>query len=73
MITFGEWLLQEERNLVDPHVLDGYERLFQQQLEALIQRTRDPELRQAFERMRSCPVQNRNGRCSRFVDYLLGA
>jgi len=73
MIAFGEWLLQEERSLVDPHVLDGYERLFQQQLEALIQRTRDPELRQEFERMRSCPVQDRNGRCSRFIDYLLGA
>ena len=23
--------------------------------------------------MRFCPVQDRNGRCSRFVDYMLGA
>ena len=73
MVTFGEWLLQEERNLVDPYVLDAYEREFQRQLEALIQRTRDPALRQAFEAMRVCPVQDRNGRCSRFVDYMLGA
>ena len=64
-MSFGDWLLEEERSLVDPHVLDGYERLFQQQLEALIQRTRDPALRQAFEKMRFCPVQDRNGRCCR--------
>ena len=62
----------EERNLVDPHVLDSYERLFQQQLEALIQRTRDPALRQAFEHMRFCPVQTGQGRCCRFIDYILG-
>ena len=36
-------------------------------------RTRDPALRQEFERMRFCPIQDRNGRCSRFVDYMLGA
>ena len=66
-------LLQEERSLVDPHVLDGYERAFQQQLEALIGRTKDPALRQAFEQMRDCPVQDRNGRCCRFSDYVVGA
>ena len=73
MVTFSDWLLQEERSLVDPHVLDGYERAFQQQLEALIGRTKDPALRQEFERMRFCPVQDRNGRCTRFVDYIVGA
>ena len=73
MVSFSEWLLQEVRSLIDPHVLDSYEAAFQQQLEALIQRTRDPALRQEFERMRVCPVQDRNGRCSRFVDYMLGA
>jgi hypothetical protein len=73
MVTFSDWLFQEERNLVDPHVLDSYERAFHEQLEALIQRTKDPALRQEFERMRACPVQDRNGRCSRFVDYVLGA
>jgi len=73
MVTFSEWLLQEVRSLIDPHVLDSYEAAFQQQLEALIGRTRDPALRQEFERMRFCPIQDRNGRCSRFVDYMLGA
>ena len=48
-------------------------RAFQQGLEALIQRTRDPELRRTFEGMRRCPVRGRNGRCSRFTDYILGA
>jgi hypothetical protein len=42
-------------------------------LEALIRRTRDPELRRAFEGMRSCPVRGRDGRCNRFTDYILGA
>ena len=42
MITFGEWLFQEVRSLIDPYVLDSYERAFMQQLEALIGRTRDP-------------------------------
>ena len=73
MVPFSEWLLQEVRSLIDPHVLDSYERAFQQQLEGLIQRTRDPALRQEFEKMRFCPVQDRNGRCSRFSDYILGA
>lgn len=63
MITFGEWLLQEERSLVDPHVLDTYERAFQQQLEGLIRRTRDPALQQEFEKMRTF----------RFASYILGA
>jgi hypothetical protein len=73
MVSFSEWLLEEVRSLIDPHVLDSYEAAFQQQLEALIGRTRDPALRQEFERMRFCPIQDRNGRCSRFVDYMLGA
>ena len=73
MVSFSEWLFHEVRSLIDPHVLDSYERAFQQQLEALIGRTRDPALRQEFERMRFCPVQDRSGRCSRFVDYMLGA
>ena len=71
-ISFGDWLL-EERSLLDPYILDQYERAFQQQLEALIGRTRDPALRQAFEQMRDCPIQDRNGRCCRFSDYIVGA
>ena len=70
---FAEWLFLVERSLVDPEVLDSYERAFQHGLEALIRRTQDPELRQTFEGMRSCPVQGRDGRCSRFTDYILGA
>jgi hypothetical protein len=70
---FREWLLLVERSLVDPGVLDSYERAFQQGLEALIQRTQDPDLRRTFEGMRRCPVQGRDKRCSRFVDYVLGA
>ena len=70
---FAEWLVLVERSLVDPEVLDGYERAFQQGLEGLICRTRDPELRRTFEGMRSCPVRTTGGGCSRFVDYILGA
>ena len=70
---FREWLLLVERTLVDPAVLDSYERAFQGGLESLIGRTRDPELRQTFEGMRQCPVRGRDGRCNRFTDYILGA
>ncbi len=54
-------------------MLESYERAFGQGLESLIRRTRDPELRRTFEGMRSCPVRGRDGRCNRFVDYILGA
>jgi hypothetical protein len=60
---FAEWLLLVERSLVDPEVLDSYERAFQGGLEALIRRTRDPELRRAFEGMRHF----------RFAKYVVGA
>ncbi len=62
MVTFWEWLLQE-RTLVDPSVVESYERAFQQGLEGLIARTTDPELRRAFEAMRSF----------RFASYILGS
>ena len=70
---FAEWLFLVERSLVDPEVLDSYKRAFQHGLEALIQRTQDPELRQTVENMRRCPVRGKDGRCSRFADYILGA
>ena len=70
---FREWLLLVECSLVDPAVLDSYEQAFQQGLEALIQRTHDPELRRTFEGMRRCPVRNTTGGCNRFTDYILGA
>jgi hypothetical protein len=73
MSGFAEWLILVERSLVDAEVLDSYEQAFQQGLESLIQRTRDPELRRTFEDMRQCPVRGKTGRCSRFTDYILGA
>jgi hypothetical protein len=73
MWRFSEWLLAEERSLVDPSVLDSYEQAFQQKLEELIQRTKAPDLRQAFEDMRRCPIKSMDGRCSRFVDYVVSA
>jgi hypothetical protein len=73
MWRFSEWLLAEERSLVDPSVLDTYERAFQQNLEELIGRTMAPDLRQAFEDMRDCPIKNMAGKCSRFTDYIVSA
>lgn len=73
MVSFAEWLWCEERNLVDPGVLATYEQAFQDGLESLIRRTQDPELRAAFETMRSCPIRDRRGGCTRFADYILGA
>ena len=69
---FAAWLLLQESTLVDPAVLDSYEREFHRQLESLIGRTGDPELRRTFEGMRRCPVRCGTG-CSRFIDYILGA
>jgi hypothetical protein len=73
MWRFSDWLLVEERSLIDARVLDSYEQAFQQRLEDLIRRTKAPDLRRAFEEMRTCPVKNMAGRCSRFVDYIVAA
>jgi hypothetical protein len=73
MWRFAEWLLAEERSLVDSSVLNSYEQVFQQRLEGLIQRTKNPALRRAFEEMRQCPIKSMDGRCSRFVDYIVAA
>ena len=73
MVAFREWLLLSEVSLIDPSVLNSYEQAFQQKLEELIQRTQNPELRRAFEAMRTCPIKSMNGRCSRFIDYIVGA
>ncbi len=63
MVGFAQWLVLQERTLVDPAVIDSYDHAFQQGLEGLIQRTRDPELRQAFEAMRQF----------RFAAYIIGS
>jgi hypothetical protein len=73
MWRFAEWLLAEERSLVDPSVLNSYEQAFHQRLEDLIHRTKAPDLRRAFEEMRQCPIKSMDGRCSRFVDYITAA
>ena len=72
MVAFREWLFLTEHELIDRAVLQGYERAFQQGLEGLIQRTRDPVLRSTFEQMRSCPIKTSSG-CVRFTDYIVGA
>lgn len=63
MVAFREWFFLQERSLVDPAVVASYERAFQQGLEGLIARTRDPALRQAFSAMRSFG----------FAAYILGS
>lgn len=63
MVAFSEWFFLQERSLVDAGVLASYERAFQQGLEALIARTRDPALRQAFSAMRAF----------RFANYIVGS
>ena len=72
MVAFAEWLIQEERQIVDRAVVQGYDRAFQSGLEGLIRRTKDPVLRTTFEQMRSCPIKTSSG-CTGFTDYLLGA
>ena len=46
---------------------------FSNSLRGLSERTKNPALRQEFEKMRTCPVRDGQGRCSRFVDYVVGA
>jgi len=63
MVSFANWLRLDERSLVDPSVLESYERAFRKGLETLIQRTHDPQLRRAFEALRQF----------RFAAYIFGA
>ena len=70
---FREWLLIKETAAVDPAVLQSYENAFQQELQRLIHRTRDPELRLAFSDMETCPVKDQRGRCHRFTDYIISS
>ena len=73
MVAFREWLLQEERQTVDPSVLRQFERTFEAELEQLILRSsNNPPLRQALESMRDCPIRTARG-CTTFTDYALGA
>jgi hypothetical protein len=73
MMTFLEWLLVEERELVPASVLQTYERAFKQALERLLQRTQNPVLRQKFTAMLKCPIVDSRGHCRSFTDYIIGA
>ncbi|MGA2257118.1 MAG: hypothetical protein ABSG53_20895, partial [Thermoguttaceae bacterium] len=73
MVAFQDWLFSEEKQAVDPAVLDSYEQACQAELEDLIRRTRNPALRKALESMRLCPVKNKSGHCTSWTDYAVGA
>ena len=71
--SFKTWLWTEERQSVDPHTLQSFERTFKDELERLIQRCQgNPALQQTLEPMRDCPVKTASG-CTRWTDYALGA
>ena len=73
MEAFRQWLIQEERQALDPVVVQSYDRAFQAELEKLIQRARsNGTLRQSLESMRQCPVRTANG-CTGWTDYIIGA
>jgi hypothetical protein len=55
------------------HCLQGYEVEFRRSLEQLIQRTKDPGLRDKFRDMLDCPVRDRQGGCRGFAEYILAA
>ena len=74
---FWGWLSQKKelnearQPFVAPSVLQGYENEFRRHLEQLIQRTDDPQLRQQFSHMLDCPIQDRQGNCRDFSEYIL--
>jgi hypothetical protein len=72
MVAFREWLILQERTLVDPAVLASYEGEFQRQLDNLIQKSPDP-LRQTFAAMKECPIRDSQGRCNSFTGYIVGS
>ena len=72
-VAFRDWLWTEERQSVDPHTLRSFERIFEDELERLIQRCQgNPAFQRTLETMRSCPVKTASG-CTRWTDYALGA
>ena len=72
-LGFQDWLLAEERQSVDPHTLRSFERIFEDELERLIQRCHgNPALQRTLEPMRDCPVKTAKG-CTSWTDYALGA
>ena len=74
MQTFFQWIITEARQpQVDPSILKAYDFEFKRQLQDLIQRSEDPELRQTFLQMLDCPVRDSSGRCRDFSEYILAA
>ena len=71
MVEFQEWLLAEERQSIPPYTLRSFERVFEDELERLIQRCRgNPELCRTLESMRDCPVKTARG-CTSWTDLAL--
>ena len=73
MVAFKTWLISEERRLVDQAVQDQYEREFQRQLDALLNRTRSPELRRVLGGMKECPIKTSDGRCYTFTGWTVNS
>src|ERR1700757_3911662 len=74
MQDFWTWLVNEaQRKAIEPKVMAGYEHAFKVELQRLIARTRDPDLRVKFQDMLDCPIRNARGQCVSFTDYILGA
>jgi hypothetical protein len=72
-VDFKQWLLAEERQIIDAEVLRSYEQECQRELDLLIRRTRDPELRKTFEAMRTCPLQDSTGRCYTITGWIVNS
>lgn len=75
MIDFQAWRLLNEvaRPFVPQGVLAGYEQALKKELLRLIQRTKDPYLRDKFTEMLDCPIKDARGTCRSFSDYTMSA
>ncbi len=72
MVAFREWLIREEKQAIDPAVVQSYDRAFEAELEKLIQRAENNvPLRRSLEAMRQCPVRTASG-CTGWTDYIVG-
>ena len=71
-IWFDEIIQEAQRPQIDPAVLSGYEHAFKDELQKLIQKTQNPELRAKLIEMLDCPIRTSRG-CRTFTDYILGA
>ena len=75
MDTFSVWAVFREASeqLVPPAILGGYDVEFKKALRSLIRRTKDPMLREKFQKMLNCPVVDSRGGCRGFSEYILSA